>query len=58
MFFNKDNPLWLPAKSIRAILALSVVGAYTGVCVYSGNYEGLGLIAVMVMKDYFQSKEE
>ncbi len=25
---NKDQPLWLPPGSVRALLALSVVGAF------------------------------
>lgn len=58
MIFNKDKPFWLPPGSVKAALALTVVGAYTGICIHTGNYEALGLIAVMVIKDYFQTKDE
>ena len=55
--FNKENPLWLPPGSVRAMLALGVVTCYTYVCVSTTNYEALGLVAVMVMQNYFQKKE-
>ncbi len=51
------NPLWLPKGSVRAILALGVVMTYSYVCVTTGNYEALGLIAVMIAKDYFQKTD-
>ena len=51
------NPLWLPKGSVRAILALGVVSTYSYVCVITGNYEALGLIAVMIAKDYFQKTD-
>ena len=55
---DRYNPLWLPKGSVRAILALGVVTAYTYVCVKTSNYEALGLVAVMVMQNYFQSKNK
>lgn len=56
--FNKENPLWLPKGSVRAVLALGVVTSYTYVCITTTNYEALGLVAVMVMQNYFQKKDE
>ena len=57
MFDNK-NPLWLPEGSVRAILALGVVTTYSYVCVTTRNYEALGLVAVMVMQNYFEKKDK
>lgn len=51
---EKTNPLWLPEGSVRATLALGVVSTYTYVCMTTANYEALGLVAVMVMQNYFQ----
>lgn len=53
-----ENPLLLPPGSIRAILAMSIVGAFIYVCITTGNTEALAAIAVMVAKDYFQSREK
>jgi len=53
-----NTPLWMPAGSVRAVLATSIVGAFIYVCVSTGNTEALAAIAVMVAKDYFQSREE
>lgn len=55
--FNNENPLWMPKGSARAILALGVVSSYTYICVITRNYEALGLVAVMVMQNYFQKKD-
>jgi len=57
-FLDKVNPLWMPSGSIRAILAMSIVGTFMYVCVSTGNTEALAAIAVMVAKDYFQSREQ
>lgn len=54
---SKDNPLLLPIGSVRAILALGVVACFSYGCMITGNYEALGLIAVMVMKDYFDTRK-
>ena len=58
MYLDKENPLWIPKGSVRALLAIGVVSCYAYVCVISENYEALGLIAVMAMKDYFESKKQ
>jgi len=58
MSILSENPLWLPPGSVRAVLAASIVGAFIWVCVTTGNTEALAAIAVMVSKDYFQSREQ
>lgn len=51
------NPVWMPLGSIRAILAMGIVGAFVYMCLKTENTEALTAIAVMVSKDYFQSRE-
>ena len=51
------NPLGLPAGSVRALMAMAVVGAFIAICVKSGNIEALAVIATMIAKDYFESKK-
>ena len=51
-----DNPVFMPAGSVRALIAMSVVGAFIAICVQSGNIEALAVIATMIAKDYFESK--
>jgi len=51
-------PLWMPLGSIRAILALVIVIAFTGMCIMLNHIEALGLIAVMVVKDYFEMRKQ
>lgn len=58
MSILKNNPVWMPSGSVRAILAMSIVGAFTYTCVVTENTVALAAIAVMVCKDYFQSKEK
>ena len=58
MSILSENPLWLPAGSVRAVLAASIVGAFIYVCITTGNTEALAAIAVMVSKDYFQSRDK
>jgi hypothetical protein len=55
---EKSNPLWLPAGSVRALLALSVVVSFIAICVKTGNTEALAAIAVMISKDYFQNRSQ
>lgn len=56
MILDKTKPLWMPEGSVRAVLAMSIVGAFIYVCIDTGNTEALAAIAVMVAKDYFQSR--
>jgi len=53
-----ELPLWMPSGSIRAILALVIVIAFTAMCIMLGHVEALGLIAVMVVKDYFEMRKK
>ena len=55
---DNPKPLWLPEGSVRALLSIIVIGAYSGACIKSGNYEALGLLAVIIAKDYFQSRDK
>ena len=51
MMFDVTQPLWLPAGSVRSILALSIVGAYV-----------LGFaddrVALLVLGFYFGSRNK
>lgn len=53
-----DKPLFMPVGSIRAILAMLVVGAFVVICSQTDNIEALAVIATMIAKDYFQSRDE
>lgn len=50
-------PLGLPEGSVRAVMAMSILGVFLYFCIKTGNTEALVAIAVMVSKDYFQSRE-
>lgn len=52
-----DKPLFMPVGSIRALLAMLVVGAFVAICVQTNNIEALAVISTMIAKDYFQSRE-
>lgn len=52
-----NNPIFMPVGSVRALIAMSVVGAFIAICVQSGNIEALAVIATMIAKDYFESKK-
>ena len=52
-----NKPLFLPPGSVRALIAMSVVGAFIVICVQSGNIEALAVITTMIAKDYFESKK-
>lgn len=52
-----DKPLFMPTGSVRAFLAIIIVGAFIGVCIQTKNMEALAVIATMIAKDYFQSRE-
>lgn len=52
-----NKPLFMPPGSVRALMAMAVVGAFITICVQSGNIEALAVIATMIAKDYFESKK-
>ena len=52
-----NKPLFLPPGSVRALIAMAVVGAFIAVCVVTENIEALAVIATMVAKDYFESRK-
>lgn len=47
---NPNEPLWLPAGSIRSLLALSIVGAYLG-----GLFDNLEVVT-LVLGFYFADR--
>lgn len=51
-----DKPLFMPVGSVRAILAMTVVGAFVAICLQTNNIEALAVIATMIAKDYFQTR--
>jgi len=57
---DKENPLWLPKGSIRALLAASLVGAIVYLAVGSGGSEvpgALTTLAGVVVTYYFKTRE-
>ena len=52
-----NKPLFMPAGSVRALMALVVTGSFVAICLYTKNIEALAVIATMVSKDYFESKK-
>ena len=52
-----NKPLFMPTGSVRALIAMSVVGAFIAICVQSGNIEALAVIATMIANAYFESKK-
>ena len=52
-----NKPLFMPAGSVRALMALTVTGSFVAICVQSGNIEALAVIAAVIAKDYFESKK-
>lgn len=53
---NASQPLGLPAGSVRALLALTVVLAFVGLCVWRGDIPSLKDIVLMAVSFYFGSK--
>ena len=53
-----NKPLYLPSGSVRALMAMAVVGAFIAICVKSDNIEALAVITTMIAKDYFESKKK
>jgi len=55
-WFNPKKAFWLPNGSIRAVLAIGIVGSFLYACLASVRPEVIGTlagVAVMVVKDYF-----
>ena len=58
--FDKDQPLWLPKGSIRALIAMSLIGAsiYAGLVLRElGESAGLFVMGMAVVKDYFEARK-
>lgn len=55
--FNKDEAFWLPKGSIRALLALTVVGGVTYLCLVTQNIEILSGLAGAGIGFYFSKKD-
>ena len=56
--FNKDQPLWLPKGSIRALLASALIGAtIASAFVHAEITAGLLTLATVVVKDYFEARK-
>ncbi len=53
---NRGEALGLPPGSVRALLALAVVVAYVGLCVWQTDIPSLKDIAIMAVSFYFGSK--
>jgi hypothetical protein len=49
--FSNDQPLWLPAGSIRSVLAIGVVGAFVGGVIDAD-------VALLVLGFYFGVRQE
>lgn len=54
--FDKKQPLWLPKGSVRAVLALGIVGTFVFVAVKNNDIESLKLAVVAVIPAYFIAK--
>jgi len=55
---EEERPLWLPAGSVRAIIALSTVGAMIALLAMSGNVpEWFIAVVGSVIGFYFAKKE-
>lgn len=54
--FNKEQPLWLPKGSVRAVLALGIVSTFVYVAVKNNDIESLKLAVVAVIPAYFIAK--
>lgn len=57
--FDKRQPLWMPPGSIRAIMALMIVGAFIAVVLRSSivlEAKDLNTIATLVIGFYFIAK--
>lgn len=52
-----NAPLGLPAGSVRAILALMVVGGWIGAAIWNHPMPGVDALAGAVVAYYFKSRE-
>lgn len=54
---NKDNPLYLPKGSVRAILALGLVGSVIYSALLGEVSQVIGALAAVVVGFYFKGRE-
>ena len=54
--FDGTKPLWMPEGSVRGLLAMGVIGAFSYMCVIYSNTEALAVLATMIVKDYFTAR--
>lgn len=55
---ESQNPLWLPQGSVRALLALTLIGAtIASAFVRPEIAAGLLTLATVVVKDYFEARK-
>ena len=55
---NGEQPLWLPQGSVRALLAMALVGAtIASAFVRPEIVAGLLTLTTVVIKDYFQARQ-
>ena len=51
-----NNPLWLPAGSVRSIIALLLVVAAVGLAIATGNVDTVDTLAVAAVSFYFGNR--
>jgi len=55
---DSQNPLWLPQGSVRALLALALIGATIASAFARPEIApGLLILATVVVKDYFEARK-
>ena len=55
-YLNKDEAFWLPKGSIRAIMALVLIGAVTYLSIYLKNMDFISSLAGAAIGYYFGAK--
>lgn len=55
--FDAKHPLGLPPGSVRAILALMVVGGWLGSKIWGADIAGIDALAGAVVAYYFKTRE-
>lgn len=56
--FDKEQPLWLPKGSVRALIASALIGAtIASAFVHLEIAAGLLTLATVVVKDYFEARK-